>query len=132
MSDVLDLVISELLENDVDNIYRSSLNSLGQRYSKLSRWKTASKLPEPDEEVLEATKVMIDAALQVDTLCKQSNFEKDSGLINNIMLKALKIAQKILAGLLLKSPLKIGIAYNAMHNVIKFLEKQTKLKLKRK
>jgi len=128
MSDVLSLIVSELLEKDVDSLYRNSINFLGHKYSKLRQWKNASISQEPDKEILEATKIVIDAAIQFDILCKQSSFEKESGLISNIMLKTLKIAQKVLAGLLLSSPLKIGIAYNAMHNVIKFLEKK-KIKL---
>ena len=124
MSDVLDLIVSELLENDVDNLYRYSLGYLGQRYSRLNKLRIATIKEEPDKYVLEATKVLIDAAIQFDTLYKQSNFEKESGLITNIMIKTLKISQKILAGLLLISPLKVGIAYNALHNVIKFLEKK--------
>lgn len=131
MSDALEFVVSELLENDIESLYQSSLNSLSNKYSRLKNWKTASKVQE-DALVLEATKIVVDAAIQFDFLSKQSNFEKESGLITNIMLKTLKIAQKILAGLLLKSPLKIGIAYNAMHNAIKFLEKGIKKKLRGK
>jgi len=124
MSDIIQIVTSNLLENDVDGLYRQSLSLLSNKDSRLKKFKIASTKVQ-DEHVLEATKVVIDAALQVDSLLKQANFEKESmGIIKSLVLKTLKIAQKILAGLLLLSPLRVGIAYNAMYNVIKYFEKR--------
>jgi hypothetical protein len=122
VQDIIEFTVSELLQNDQNNMYRSALSDLSKKYSKLEKWKTASKR-QIDKEVLDATKIVIDAILQVDSLMKQANFDKNASFITKIMIKTLKIAQKILAALLVTSPLKVGIAYNAMHNVIKYLEK---------
>lgn len=128
MPDILEFSISKLIENDKTGEYRASVNNLSKRYSKLNFWKTSSKNQDNDEIVDEATKIYVDAILHADSLYKQAEFSKNSGFITKIILKTLKIAQKMLATLLFKSPLKVGIAYNAMHNVIKYLEREMKKK----
>lgn len=129
--EIADMLLKELVAHDADWSYQKSLSVLSSKYNSLHEYKTASK-EEVDEIVLEATRIAYDAVQQADFLLKQSNFEKESSLLTKIVLKTLKVAQKMLAGLLLKNPLKVGIAYNAMHNVIKFLEKQLKEKIKKK
>jgi len=122
--EISDVFIKELLEHDINNVYGNCLNVLSHKYSRLNTYRVASKKEDVDDIVMKATLTAIDAVFQADILFKQANFDKEAGMITKIILKTLKIAQKILAGLLIKSPLKVGIAYNAMHNVIKFIEKE--------
>lgn len=129
MADILELAISELLKNDKDKLYRNALSFLASKHSKLKKWKTASKVANVDQQVLEVTKLIVSVALQADAMLKQASFEKEAGFIWSIMMKTLRITQKILAGLLVMSPWKVGVAYNALYNVIKILDKN---KLKKK
>jgi len=122
VQDILEFTISELLMNDCDGAYRASLSNLSNKYAKLEKWRIASK-KNIDQDVLNATKIVVEAVSQADLLSKQADFEKNASFLIKIMVKTLKIAQKMLAALLVTSPLKVGVAYNAMHNVIKFLEK---------
>jgi hypothetical protein len=130
VENILDLCIFELLNNDKEYTYRKALSVLSQKYSRVEKKYIIAKNTNVDSDILEATKIIVEASLQADILLKQSKFVKDATILTKIILKTLKIAQKILAGLLLKSPLKIGIAYNALHNVIKFLEKSMIKELK--
>ena len=124
--DIFELSVKELLKNDFNNLYKNHLSHLSNKYVKLKKWfKTANKIEE-DEIVLEATKVFLENVLHADQFLKQTHFEKKSKFVTKIIIKTLKVALKILAGLLLKNPFKVGIAYNAMHNVIKHLEKELK------
>ena len=129
MSNILQNLIQDLLKNDIDNCYQRHLNFLSKKNHQLKQWETSLKIGKIDDNVLEALKIVVNAGIESQIIQKYSSFNKDAGLINKIMLKSLKIAQKILAVLLLQSPFKIGIAYNAMQNVIKFLQKQMKTKL---
>lgn len=127
MNNVLEFSVSELLKNDDEKAYRFALSDFSVKISKLKRWKIANK-KNVDDVVKEATKVYMDAILSVDSLLKQADFEKNSGFVTKVIVKTLKVAQKMLATMLIKNPVKVGIAYNAMHNVIKFLEKEMKKK----
>ena len=118
---ILSLVISELKR---DNEYHNALSEL-QQLKRYGFYFTVKKNCQISDNVREATKIIVSAAIQVDSLQKQASFNKDASFISKIMLKTLKITQKMLAGMLLANPIKISIAYNALHNVIKFLEKSS-------
>ena len=128
MSFILEKTIETLLDNDKGNIYQSHLNHLCDRYSSLSNWKTASKTKDIDKIVMQALEVVVKAASDADFLYKEHSKIAAGGgfkgFITKVILKTLKIAQATLAVLLIKSPLKVGIAYNAMHHVIKYLERE--------
>jgi hypothetical protein len=51
-----------------------------------------------------------------------SNIEKNAGLVNEMMIKTLKIAQKIIKGLIIKYPFKGLICYNTIKKIIIELE----------
>lgn len=125
---IVSMTIDELLENDANNEYRCALSRLSNKYSRFREYRTASKVS-VDNDVLVATETIIQAALQADNLLKQADFDREAGLITKVIIKTLQVAQKVLAGLLITSPVKVGIAYNAMHNVIKFLEKEMRKKV---
>jgi len=125
MLQIFEATIQQLLEQDYNGDYKKSLSELSSKYSRLMKYKNAS-LNKADPIVLEACEIVLQTISKVDALYKQSNFDKESGFITNIMIKTLEVAQKLLSTLLVKSPMKVGVAYNAMHNVIKFLRKEMK------
>lgn len=116
---ILELVVKNLLMHD-NGDYRSALSILSRKYSQLKVDKIASR--RCSKEVLQSCEIVVKAAIKADELSKQ----KTAGLLNKVLIKTLKIAQAALALFLLKSPFRIGLAYNALHNVIKFLEREEK------
>ena len=120
---IFEQTVEDILSSDSSNDYQIALNRLAFKYPHLRRW---AKKVEGDVnfEVLNALEIVVRAGMDADGMQGMSKSIKTAGFINRMMIKALKIAQKILAVLLLKSPFKIGIAYNALHNAIKFLELQ--------
>lgn len=130
MSDFITKTANYLLENDINGEYRSAIRRLGFEYDSLLLFnKSAGSDKEPDEDILEATRIALDAAKAANELfiaaaVKKKDDEVDLGFYTKAVLKTLKIAQTMLAGLLPKSPLKIGIAYNAMQFVLKFVKKK--------
>lgn len=128
MTSILQKSIDSLLEFDKNGIYQNHLNHLCGDYSNLAKWKTASKVENPDVDVLKSLEIIIKAASDADFIYKNYKIAAKGkgakGFISKVILKTLKLAQTALAVLLIKNPLKIGIAYNAMHRVIKFLERE--------
>ena len=116
---IVNLVVENLLLND-NGEYRSALSILSRKYSQIKIDRVASR--RCSKEVMKSCEIAIEAAIKADELSKQ----KTAGLLNKILIKTLKIAQAALAIFLLKSPFKVGLAYNALHNVIKYLEHEEK------
>ena len=123
MSTILEKSINEILKND-DGVYQEHLNILSDRYSNLNQWKTSSKNKEIDENVLRSLEIVVKASLDADFLLNQKLKFSAGDFLNKILIKTLKIAQASLATLLFKTPFRVGLAYNALHHVIKFLEKE--------
>lgn len=84
-------------------------------------YSTYIKTASIDNDENKALSIMIDACEKADVIYKNA-FQKESGFITKIVIKTLKVAQAALATMLLKSPFRVALAYNALHLVIKKLE----------
>ena len=124
--EILDFFVSELLSHDKNDLYGEYINVLSSKFNRIKKYKTASKKDVVDKEMLKIIESVFNSVQQADILYKQASFGKNSAFLTKVVLKTLQVAQKMLAGLLIKDPFKIGVAYNAMHNVIKYLEKELK------
>jgi len=129
LASILEKTISEILSKD-DGEYQAHLNFLSERYPDLKHWKTSSKVKKIDENILKSLEIIVKASLDADFLINQKEKFAAGNFLNKIVLKTLKVAQTTLATLLFKTPLRVGLAYNALHMVIKYLEKEIKKKEK--
>lgn len=114
---MLDRIIEELLETDKTGSYQAAINQLVPTTPELQMWRTDASI-EPEKPILDTLRI-ITGSLKVTTADKT----KQAGVITKIMLKSLQIAQTALLGLLFKSPVRVGLAYNTLHSVIKFLKR---------
>ena len=121
MKSVLEKTIEELLKQDIDGQYTAAINLRYSRFGKKSSI-------EPDDLVKKTVNIIFSNIEEAEALFKQASFYKDAGFIMKIILKTLKIAQKMLVALLFQSPFRVGIAYNALHVVIKYFERESKKK----
>jgi hypothetical protein len=121
---ILELFTNELLKNDIDGQYAGAIKLYSSKYPQLK--KIAFKGTTPDDLIKKTTELVLENIIEADFLFKQAEHYKEAGFIMNIIIKTLKIAQKMLAALLFQSPFRVGIAYNALHSVIKFFEQKKK------
>ena len=125
---ILEKTVGYLIDDDE---YRCHLAYLRKEFPKLRRWSV--ELPKnftPNNDILESTRLVINASIEADCIYNQAimdkSFNKQASFISKIIIKTLKIAEKALALLIFQNPLKVGFAYSALHQVIKFFEKQLK------
>ena len=130
---ILAMVASEILRNDSDGEFRQIISTLSPKYHKLNRLVSGLKMAHAngtvkiDKNVSKAIETVLAAAIEADNLKRSSigGMKKEADkFLSKLIIKTLKIAQKTLAMLLVLSPMKIGVAYNAMQSAIKFLEKE--------
>jgi hypothetical protein len=119
---ILEKTIEYLLQEDSSQEFQSAINSLCKKYSKLEQWKKEVDI-QPSSIVLDSCDIALSAALDADYYQYNQDF-RVAGMVTKLMLKSLKIAQGILALMLIKSPLKVAVAYNALHWVIQSIEKK--------
>jgi hypothetical protein len=125
-------LLEYLVKNDIDNQYQTAINQLSKKYSFLDNYsnKTSSKV---DIEVLQSVEIFANICNDIETIkvagfSKEKEKEPELDFYSKAVLKSLKVAQVALLGLLPKSPWKVGIAYNALHFIIKYVEKDLKKK----
>jgi len=129
---ILEKTINNILEND-DGTYQNHLNFLSSQYPELKKWESASKMAsksDVNEDVLEVLEIVVKASLDADFLLNQRVKFSASDFLNKVVIKTLKVAQTALATLLFKTPFRVGLAYNALHSVIKYLDREMKKKQK--
>jgi len=119
---IIEQTVEHLLLNDDAHEYQAALNVLCAKYSKLEQWKKECSV-EPSAVTLETCEILVKAAIEADYYQYNQHF-KVAGMVTRLMLKSLKIAQGVLALMLVKSPLKVAIAYNSLHWVIKSIEEK--------
>lgn len=132
MTAILEKTINNILEND-DGTYQNHLNFLSSQYLELKKWESASKMAsksDVNEDVLEVLEIVVKASLDADFLLNQRVKFSASDFLNKVVIKTLKVAQTALATLLFKTPFRVGLAYNALHSVIKYLDREMKKKQK--
>lgn len=113
-------ILAKIIEDDFELDYQRHINILSKKHKYLKKWASSDVHLSPDPVITEALETIFKTCSYIN---KESILQKESGLIFNVALKALKIAQGILAVLLLKDPIRVGIAYTALHSVIKTLQK---------
>ena len=129
---ILEKTINNILKND-DGTYQNHLNFLSSQYLELKKWESASKMAsksDVNEDVLEVLEIVVKASLDADFLLNQRVKFSASDFLNKVVIKTLKVAQTALATLLFKTPFRVGLAYNALHSVIKYLDREMKKKQK--
>jgi hypothetical protein len=124
----LNATLSHIIENDDCGVYSSHIAFLAKKSKTSTLFETSSKLKIAASEnhlndpiISDTLKIIINACNEADILYKNS-FKKEAGFITKVIIKTLKVAQAALATMLLKSPVRVAIAYNALHFVIKHLE----------
>lgn len=133
-------LISYLIENDCDHEYQKAINKLSVDYGFLfEHTKKIASNDRIDGNVFDAAKIIMQAVDEVEktskmltAAVKKEDDETKLDFYTNAVLKTLKTAQMMLASLLFKSPFKIGIAYNALHFIIRYIEREMKKKAKEK
>jgi hypothetical protein len=117
---IIEQTIKHLLRHDYLHEYQAAINVLCDKYSKLTQWKNEISFL-PSSVVIDSCEIAIKAAIEADYYANNQDF-KFAGIVTKLMLKSLKIAQGVLSLMLIKSPLKVAIAYNALHWVINLIE----------
>jgi hypothetical protein len=116
-----------VLVQDKDNYYRDHIAHLSDSFVGLKKYASKTERTEFDVDTLQALKIAYKSLQEAEEMTKNSAFEKESkNFLNKLLLKTLKIAQASLGLLLFKTPLRVAIAYNALHWVIKYLDKELK------
>lgn len=126
MAILLNKLIDNIVKNDHDGIYTAHIAHLGNKRPILKKW--AGKNINDDKTITNVINIAVNAVSEADVLLehyKQAS-EKQATIFLPLIVKTLKIASKALAVMLLTSPLKVGVAYSALHVVIKEFEKRIK------
>jgi len=119
---ILRCVVNKMLQLDDSGEYQAAISVLSSRYAKLQEWRL-DEFKQGSKEVLNACNSVVEAAIEADYFYDNDNF-KTLSVVSKLVSKTLKVSQKYIAGLLLKNPEKIAVAYNALHSVIHNIEKK--------
>jgi hypothetical protein len=124
---LLDKFTEYVFAQDTNGYYRDHIACLSKDFVGLQKFASKTERTEFDADTLQALKIAIIAIQEAEEIQKNAAFEKESkNFLNKLLLKTLQIAQKSLALLLFKTPLRVAIAYNALHWVIAYLSKELK------
>ena len=141
MQNLHKLAFDYLIKNDIDYSYQKAINKLAIDHSILLDFnKHIASNSGVDPAVLKATEIVIEAFNDVDKIFKivaaepkkEDEEEPKLSFFTRAVIKTLKTAQALLVGLFPQSPFKIGIAYNALHFVIRYVENEMKKKAREK
>jgi hypothetical protein len=112
---------------------------MASRYKQLKKY-GGVKTTNVDSDVLDSLEILVKASLEADFIyenetklaAKKEKKPPVKGFVNKLVLKTLKVAEGMLAIMILKNPIKMGLAYNALHFAIKWLEEDIRKKQQKK
>ena len=70
-------------------------------------------------------RIMFVACIKAEEYRRAAIMNKQAGFFSNMMIKSLKIARKVIKGLILKYPFKALLAYNTMNRLLKTIDNAT-------